>query len=624
MQNQTAVFSISPELVLPRKSDALDHLDLNYAAPPREAKVVLIRGDKSPPVVEEYVIGPLSNISGHRMTNTMFHKSPTAVPYLFRPVTDVEYREVMKLLKVVDSQLKHVLIESYEASFFNCADQCLVMKYYTVVSPKSSGQNKRLLWYWAHHDVEPYMLNPVDFAILFNLDGPKSQRYKVEKIWYSGQDFYSAKQLVSYYEVDAMKKSSILFPRTSSKHYFYDSSNFDRFQNRPLRSPKQVMPDGPRFSVKHGNVLYLNWEFYVRMSSQNGPQLFNIKHNNKRLVYELSLQEIASFHSGYNPWIRFSNIIHSSRLLGLHAKHLQPGVDCPYHALFIPSVHLHQSLQHTISNNSFCIFEHSTGYPLRRHSAFTNEFNYKYSGLEDIVLTIRCIITIHNSDYIIDFIFHQNGVIEVKTGISGYPMVTVNSPQEARYGYKVHRNIYSGIEQNMFHFKVDIDVLGIKNRMKTIDIVEHSIRNGDWSSDDSSRFQQLKLTEDLKMREKASVFRHNGSSPQYVVFYNNGIRSDLKNTKGYRLTTDNSNGHVLSENSGNEASVSWARYDIAVTKRKETEQRSSSIYAMWDSKQQTTHFQDFLEDNDSILDEVGHQEIRFLTVFNSKILELIH
>ena len=477
------------ELVLPRKSDALDHLDLNYAAPPREAKVVLIRGDKSPPVVEEYVIGPLSNISGHRMTNTMFHKSPTAVPYLFRPVTDVEYREVMKLLKVVDSQLKHVLIESYEASFFNCGDQCLVMKFYTIVSPKSSGQNKRLLWYWAHHDVEPYMLNPVDFAILFNLDGSKSHRYKVEKIWYSGQDFYSAKQLVSYYEVDAMKKSSILFPRTSSKHYFYDSSNFDRFQNLPLRSPKQVMPDRPRFNVKHGHVVYLNWEFYVRMSSQSGPQLFNIKHNNKRLVYELSLQEIASFHSGYNPWVRFSNIIHSSRLLGLHAKHLQPGVDCPYHALFVPSVHLHQSLQHTINNNSFCIFEHSTGYPLRRHSTFTNEFNYKYSGLEDIVLTIRSIITIHNSDYIIDFIFHQNGVIEVKTGISGYPMVTVNSPQEARYGYKVHRNIYSGIEQNMFHFKVDIDVLGIKNRMKTIDITEHSIRNGDWSSDDSSRFQ---------------------------------------------------------------------------------------------------------------------------------------
>ena len=45
---------------------------------------------------------------------------------------------------------------------------------------------------------------------------------------------------------------------------------------------------------------------------------------------------------------------------------------------------------------------------------------------------------------------------------------------------------------------------------------------------------------------------------------------------------------------------------MAITKRKEDERSSSSMYSIYDAKKPIVNFQTFIDDNESIEDEVSH------------------
>lgn len=61
---------------------------------------------------------------------------------------------------------------------------------------------------------------------------------------------------------------------------------------------------------------------------------------------------------------------------------------------------------------------------------------------------------------------------------------------------------------------------------------------------------------------------------------------------------------MVEEGTGKEPSVSWARYQVAVTKYKEEERHSSSMYATWDAESPVVNFQSFIDDDEIITDEV--------------------
>lgn len=577
------------ELLLPNKSSVLLYLDsVNVSRPesPREARVVLFRGDLTPAVVEEYAVGPLNSLEYHRLLKS--------VPYIYRPVSTIETRAVRKLLRRVDVTLKYVLEESFEASFFDCDPQCLIMDYYTPVSSAVSGKNVRLMWYWTHYKVQQPMLNPVDFFILFNFDGPDPTRYHVERLWYSGQEYNSPEDILEAYISGNLVKSSIPFPVDP-----HNSVSNDEAISTLRRSPKVVEPDGQRYSVNQGRIQYMEWDFHFRMSTSIGPQLLDIRHRNKRILYELSLQEIAAFSSGYHPWLRYSNMVYSS-LFGRYVRPLIPAVDCPQHATFIPIKMSREGVVSTVTiPSAFCVFEQDSGSPLRVHTS--NNF---YSGLSDISLTLRSIISILGNEFIIDFVFRLNGVLQIRATIAGFPMGTFYARQESRYGFRLRENFIAPVRQFSFHFKVDLDIHGTRNRFQTLDIQTQDVNTGDWSVNGDTVFQQLKIRTDLKMTEQEGAIKN--ISGKYFLFHNDKIKTKYNDPRAYRLQLiGDAPGQLLSPGTGNEAAVSWARYCLAVTKCKHTETSSSSIYSMWDSQEPVVNFQNSIDDNENIIDEVS-------------------
>uniref|UniRef100_K1R5L2 Amiloride-sensitive amine oxidase [copper-containing] n=1 Tax=Magallana gigas TaxID=29159 RepID=K1R5L2_MAGGI len=169
------------EVHTPRKSEVIDFWDNNGPKPKREAKVFIMHGDQNPPFIGEYIVGPLPNITYAEIINTTART--TKVPYIYRPFSSFEFMAIYRyVIGRVAKEAHQVLVESYNATPFNCGNQCLRFS----MTPISSGylpEGTRKSWFWFAHNVEFYTLHPLDFQFLVDMTSsdPKEWRILDEK-----------------------------------------------------------------------------------------------------------------------------------------------------------------------------------------------------------------------------------------------------------------------------------------------------------------------------------------------------------------------------------------------------------------------------------------------------------
>ncbi|XP_052088667.1 putative amine oxidase [copper-containing] [Mytilus californianus] len=399
-------FIFLSDLYLPEKQDVLNYLDKNGTKPPREAHVIIFRGNEQPPYVQEIIVGPLPT--------PIYYKSvpfrPQKIQFIYRPpFIGNEYQNVLNFLKEnIDPFLGSMFIDIFGARLTNCNDSCLNFGY---VSPILSGENNRKMWATLSQMSEYSLHRPLDFSVLVDID---IKVFTVEKIWFNSSLFNNVTEVLTFYN---QNKETI--PKTSFP--VYSSEDFTTLNQRgippmdppppppPLRNPKQFSPDGKRYNIQGRHVEYMFWKFDFRMSTINGPQLHDIRFKNERIAYELSIQEISVFYSGFKPNDILAQILDSITLIGLQSKVLFPGVDCPEDVTLIGSSFHVGGVSAYELTTSFCLFELNTGVPYRRHHSYSFDNGRFYEGMESVVLVLRTIPTISNYDYIIDFIFYPNG-----------------------------------------------------------------------------------------------------------------------------------------------------------------------------------------------------------------------
>ncbi|XP_045216912.2 putative amine oxidase [copper-containing] [Mercenaria mercenaria] len=590
-------FIYTMELNVPEKEETLKFLDREELRPVREAKVIIYRGDKSDPFVQEFIVGPLPYPKEKR--------SETQGPFLFRPLSTPEYFGAIDIMRTeIQNKMSHIVEESYGGKVGNCSEKCLEFQMITPISPVSHGEPKaRKIWFWLAPVVEYWSLHPIDFSILMDLTSNKVEEFTIDKIYYGNQMFNTVDELLRAYESGSVTKTQIPFPSISKELYSSMHRRGTLFPEEPLLPPTEFEPSGKRYSINGRHIKYMGWDFDVRMSTISGPQIFDIRFNNKRIVYELSLQEIAVFYSANSPAQRVADYVDGVALIGSRVRSLVSGADCPYHSTFLSTdLVLDYSEEPVHFDRSFCVFEHNSGVPLRRHLSFQG-YRVFYEGMMDIVLTVRTIAAIANYDYIVDFIFHQNGALEVKMISTGYILTSFRHPPEDSYGFRLRDHMIGNIHHHMFHFKVDLDIYGQKNQFETIEITPEQVDNTKWSAQTTTRYHQTRIVRHQIKSEKEAAMKYNFDKPKYLTFYNNLALSPTGVPRAYRLLTRGISKQMLKQGTGQEPSVSWSRYQVAVTKYKEEEKRSSSMYAIWDAKDPVVNFQSFIDDDENIADE---------------------
>ncbi|XP_012937905.1 putative amine oxidase [copper-containing] [Aplysia californica] len=588
------------ELLPPKKKDVLSYLDGTGPRPPRMARAFVFRGNHSDPIIEEYVVGPLPNPTTINLVETTSRK--TRVPYSMRPFSSYEFKAVYKsVLPGVLKKAGKLLKESYNASMFDCGNQCLKFS----LTPISSGflePGKRKAWFWFAYDVEFYTLHPLDFQFLVDMSLRDPRNWSVERVFYANQLFSTLDELLDKYETNLINKTRTTFPEVPAE----DQYSAVYMRGKPIPSearppPQQIQPMGPRFQLR-GNLLeYMDWKLNLRISPTVGLHLYDVKYRGERILYELSMQEIGVLYSGHSPAASMLYFADSAGLFGTRMRGMMPGVDCPEHAL------LQDALVYTSNTgglkrleNSVCIFEHSPETPLRRHRAYSKSGAF-YSALNDHVLVIRMYICIINYDYVFDFVLHNNGAVEVKVSSTGYLAASFYYPEEESFGTRISETVVAGLHHHLFHFKADVDVKGTSNRFHTMDIGTEN-KTDSWADNPTRTHVQNFFKKVEKRSEKEAVSHYNFDEPKYLLFYKNE-KTELGHTPSYRLINKGMTKGMLPPGIGFEPSMSWGRQQLAVTKHKDDEMTSSSMFAIWDAQDPVVNFKKYIEDDENIVDE---------------------
>ena len=519
------------ELLVPNKQVTLANLDRTGPPPIRQARVYLFRGDKSEPFIEEYTVGPLPN--------PVYKTDRTTVSFRYRPFTTPEFIASIKLMKTeVWGKASKIIEESYDASMApGCKEKCVEFQMITPMSARVSGDpHTRKIWFWLGREAEFFTLHPLDFLVLVDVTSNDVADYNIDKLFYGGDMFRSIEELVVSYDEGSLTKTKLEFPKLNKQLYSTLNRRGTLFPEEPLSPPLQYEPDGKRYSINGRHIEYMGWSFDVRMSTISGPQLFDIQYFEKRIIYELSLQDVAVMYSGNSPAIRFADYIDSIALIGSRARSLVSGADCPEHSTYLSALHVTEGSEDPFHvDRAFCVFEQNTGNPLRRHLAGTGGKRKFYEGLMDTVLVVRTITTVINYDYIFDFIFHQNGVVETKVVSTGFILTSLRFPSEDEFGFQIRDKITGNMHHHMFNFKVDMDINGPDNRFEVLNIEPVSSDNTLWSVENNAKYHMTRMVRQQIKNEKMAAMKYNFDQPKYLTFYNKDVKTEAGVPRAYRL-----------------------------------------------------------------------------------------
>ncbi|XP_062917343.1 amiloride-sensitive amine oxidase [copper-containing]-like [Mobula hypostoma] len=582
------------ELQPPKKQQVLHFLQGYICPPKREARVVVFFGAEPVPRVTEYVVGPLPLPRYHHPARP---KGSSSIKFSSRPTTSVEYKLLYRKLAQVTKVATPLLREISGAWFHNCTDLCLT---FTDVAPRGERSGDRKSWFIIQRDVDAFFIHPIGLEILLNHKSTDPRLWAVEKVWYNGQYFDSMEQLVEKYNRGLV--ATVKLPELHKENLFSSYRPRGHFQTETsTRGPQAWQPHGQRYWVKGNLVLYGGWSFAFRVRSSTGIQLFDIQFNGEPIAYEISPQEAVAFYSGHSPATMQTKYIDAGWGMGVMGYELAKGIDCPEFATYMDTYHFFDSDQPVRYRNALCIFEFPTGIPLRRH--FNNNYNggYNfYAGVEGQVLLLRTTSTVDNYDYIWDFIFHQNGVLEVKVHATGYIHSSFFTPEGLNYGNRVQQNLLGNLHTHLIHYRVDLDVAGTHNSFETLEVKLENISNP-WRPGD--HIVQSRLDRVQRARERSAAFAFRKPLPRYLVFYNPTQQNKWQHPRAYRIQINSQADRVLPQDWKEEKAITWARYHLAVTKFRENECCSSSLYLQNDPWDPNVSFETFIHNNENITNQ---------------------
>lgn len=273
-------------------------------------------------------------------------------------------------------------------------------------------------------------------------------------------------------------------------------SDFDPSSIGPVReAPGRLrieQPEGPGFALSGHEVTWQKWRFHLRIDQRVGPVLSLVEYLDddavRSVLYEAHLSEIfVPYMDPAEGWYHRNFIDAGEYPQGGLVKDLLPGRDCPEYAHFFDTVVPGVGGQPEVVNNALCLFERSGGGVAWRH------FDSASPGLSEsrpsTDLVVRSAASIGNYDYLFDWVFRQDGSIEVGVGATGIveakPVrskgrstetastsgtaavfdVSRRADADDAYGHFVADHVVAVNHSHYFSFRMDLDVDGTENSL---------------------------------------------------------------------------------------------------------------------------------------------------------------
>jgi primary-amine oxidase len=321
---------------------------------------------------------------------------------------------------------------------------------------------------------------------------------------------------------------------------------------RPLLNPAALgQPAGANYELEGGQVLWDMWRFRLRVDKRPGVVLSQIEANDqgtwRSVLYQAHLSEVfVPYMDPDEGWYWRTYMDSGEYGFGIFLSPLRRGVDCPDYATFLPATVPQDNGQPVEIPDAVCLFERSIGDPAWRHFEIFAQAPDKpvpAEGRPWTELVVRSASEIGNYDYLMDYVFQQNGMIRVMVGATGLDIVKgvasasmkdATAAEDTAYGTLVAPNLVAPNHDHFFNYRLDFDVDGTKNSFVRTALVPNTL------PDDLPR-RSIWVTENqMPMTEIEGRFRVDPMNPAMYHVMNHGVESALGHHPGYMVLPENS------------------------------------------------------------------------------------
>lgn len=565
----------------PSKADALHYLESPNKSdlPERFARVTVQQGGRSTeeggPAVTDYLVGPLpiGEKTSMRELTEIYHRPD--IPFNARGFAIPT--ELTSLLMTYMPRLAHVTKDLFEGVAMGLENDTLIAG---ASGPLSFDGSFRRTWVSWRRNVPGPWLHPVNFFQYVDFSGSDERQWKLLKIVYNHQIFDTVEEFLEAYNTGTLRRLPSRPDQTEDTEW----TTRHRPKTAPrdldhLPGPRQVSFAGLRFRVNKPlqYVSWMGWGLYLGFDRDMGMSLWDIRFLGDRIAYEISPQEAMAQYAGNDPMQTTTAWLDRFFGMGSAVRDMIPGYDCPYEAVYLPAT-TYNSLGSISRERAICVFEHDTARPITRHTGYHDG---EFGAVKGYILTVRSISTVGNYDYLFDYMFHTDGTIEVRVSASGYLQGGFWEPSQKGYGAAIRDTTMGSLHDHVINFKVDLDVVGTSNSLLYTHTDQEVIEQPWFDEDWGKTVIQQKITREIIETEDKAMLKYPHNFQGGYSFVNQDELNRWDAPRGYAIHPGYSpivNTIVGSKRLLNNAN--WARYNLAVSRRKDTEPTSSSMWNM--------------------------------------------
>jgi primary-amine oxidase len=243
-----------------------------------------------------------------------------------------------------------------------------------------------------------------------------------------------------------------------------DNFDFTPAATRPWRPPAAPLhitqPDGAGFHIEDGEVRWEKWRFRYALHPREGLVLYTVGYEDggrvRPVMYRGSLSEMLVPYGDPGAAWYFRNSFDAGELgIGSAASPLHPGADCPQNCTVYDAVLAGETGEPETIPGAVAIYELDGGIAWK-HAGNTRR-------ARDLVVSF--LSQPGNYEYGFDWVFHQDGTLEMRVSLTGIMAVkSVAADPHDAHGHMVGRNVDAVHHQHFFNFRLDLDVDGAPNR----------------------------------------------------------------------------------------------------------------------------------------------------------------
>ena len=238
-----------------------------------------------------------------------------------------------------------------------------------------------------------------------------------------------------------------------------------RIAPKPLQI---VQPNGGSFEIRGNEIRWQNWRFRYALHPREGLVLYTVGYEDggkvRPILYRASLSEmVVPYGDPSAGWFIRNAFDEGEFAIGRLAVPQEAKTDLPDNATLLDAVFSNEGGGSLDAKRVISIYERDGGVSWKHVDYMTNQNQSRRA--RQLVMSI--FVVVGNYDYGFNWVFHQDGTLELEALLTGVMATKGVSPDAQQkhdpYGHVVANGVAAPHHQHFFNFRLDFDVDGHAN-----------------------------------------------------------------------------------------------------------------------------------------------------------------